>query len=183
MLPPNLGGASVQFGQLKRREFIALFGGAMAAGRSRRGRSQPMPVVGFVFSGAQQGASAAIKRAFEQGLSDEGYVEGQNVIIKYKWAEGHYDRLPALAADLGSQRVTVLAVGGGTGPIPAVKTANPNVPVVFLLAPIPSWTDWSPVSTGQQAISRAYTCCSTNSSQNRWRCFMSSCRPRRRSRS
>ena len=58
-----------------------------------------MPVVGFLFSGAQQGTSAAIKRAFDQGLSDEGYFEGQNVIIKYKWAEGQYDRLPALAPD------------------------------------------------------------------------------------
>ena len=117
---------------MRRRDFVALLGGVARRGRLRRGRSSRMPVVGFLFSGAQQGASAAIKRAFHQGLSDEGYVEGQNVIIKYKWAEGHYDRLPALAADLASQPVAVLAVGGGTGPILAVKTANPNVPVVFL---------------------------------------------------
>jgi ABC-type uncharacterized transport system substrate-binding protein len=117
---------------MRRRDFVALLGGVATAWPLTARAQQPMPVVGFLFSGAQQGASAAIKRAFEQGLSDEGYVEGQNVIIKYKWAEGHYDRLPALAADLGSQRVTVLAVGGGTGPILAVKTANPNVPVVFL---------------------------------------------------
>jgi putative ABC transport system substrate-binding protein len=122
----------MQSGQLRRREFITLVSGAVAAWPLAARAQQPMPVVGFLFSGAQQGASAAIKRAFDQGLSDEGYVEGQNVIIKYKWAEGHYDRLPALAADLGSQRVAVLAVGGGTGPILAVKTANPNVPIVFL---------------------------------------------------
>ena len=122
----------MQSGQLRRREFITLISGAAAAWPLAARAQQPMPVVGFLFSGAQQGASAAIKRAFDQGLSDEGYVEGQNVIIKYKWAEGHYDRLPALAADLGSQRVAVLAVGGGTGPILAVKTANPNVPIVFL---------------------------------------------------
>ena len=117
---------------IRRREFIAGLAGAAGTWPLVARAQQPMPVVGFLFSGAQQGASAAIKRAFDQGLSDEGYVEGQNVIIKYKWAEGHYDRLPALAADLGSQRVAVLAVGGGTGPILAVKTANPNVPVVFL---------------------------------------------------
>jgi putative ABC transport system substrate-binding protein len=89
-------------------------------------------VVGYLFSGAQQGGSAEVAAAFRKGLSEEGYVAGQNVAIEYAWAEGHYDRLPALAADLAGRQMALIAVGGGTGPIRAVRAATSKIPIVFL---------------------------------------------------
>lgn len=118
---------------IRRREFTALLGGAALLPFPARAQQQPaLPRVGFLFSGAPQGASGAIKNAFRQGLIEEGYAEGQEVAVDYVWAEGHYERLPAMAADLASRGPAVIAVGGGAGPILATKGANAKIPIVFL---------------------------------------------------
>ena len=87
---------------MKRRDFVLLLAGAMTAARSLAAQQKAMPVIGYLGSGSP-GPVASFVAAFRQGLSETGCVEGQNVSIEYRWAEGHYDRLAALAADLVSR--------------------------------------------------------------------------------
>jgi putative tryptophan/tyrosine transport system substrate-binding protein len=115
---------------VKRREFILIVGGA-AAWPLAAGAQQPaMPVTGFL-NAASPGPLRQQIAAFHEGLKESGYVEGQNVAVEYRWAEGQYDRLPALAADLVRRQVSVIVAGGGAPVVLAAKAATTTIPIVF----------------------------------------------------
>jgi putative ABC transport system substrate-binding protein len=113
---------------MKRREFITLLGGAAAWPIAARAQQPTRPTVGYLSSETPGPAEARVA-AFLQGLKDTGHVAGQNVVIEYRWAEGHADRLPALAADLVRRQVAVIFAFGPAAPV--AKVATQTIPIVF----------------------------------------------------
>ena len=116
---------------MRRREFITLVGGAAVAWPlAARAQQSAMPVIGYLHS-ASAAPFAHLVAVFREALSDFGFVEGRNVAIEYRWAEGQYDRLPALAAELVSCRISLLVTGGGDPPALAAQAATSTIPIVF----------------------------------------------------
>jgi putative ABC transport system substrate-binding protein len=118
-----------------RRELILLLSGLLTGARGLRAQQKVMPVIGFLGSTSPGGQVAPFVAAFRQGLSETGYVEGQNVAIEWRWAESHYDRLPALAAELVGRKVDAI-VTGTTPAALAAKSATSTIPIVFNVDPV-----------------------------------------------
>jgi len=132
MLPrsPWLG-QQMQFNLLKRRDFITLIGGATAWPLAAPAQ-QTMPVIGFLGSGSQESDAIRVN-SFRRGLSETGFVEGRNVVLEYRFAQGQHDRLPALAAEMVRHHAAVIITGSTPGAL-AAKAASTTTPIVFYLA-------------------------------------------------
>jgi putative tryptophan/tyrosine transport system substrate-binding protein len=124
---------------MRRREFIAGLGGATVWPVVARAQKSAMPVVGYLDPGTPETRRAYVA-AVHRGLSETGYVEGRNLAVEYRWAEYHYDRLPALADDLVRRQVTII-VALNTPAVWAAKAATKSIPIIFSIAS-------DPVSTG-----------------------------------
>src|ERR1051326_3702926 len=115
---------------MRRRDFITLLGGATTWPLAARAQQAALPVIGVLHS-AGAAAFSPFLAALRAGLSDAGYVDGQNVRFEYRFAEGQYDRLPAMATELVSQKVALIIAGGGDRPTLAAKAATTTIPIVF----------------------------------------------------
>jgi putative tryptophan/tyrosine transport system substrate-binding protein len=115
---------------MRHRDLMLLLGGMMTAAHALPAQQKAMPVIGFL-SSRTPGDAAGVVAAFRQGLAETGYVEGQNLAIEYRWAEGRYDRLPAFAADLVGRKVDLIVASGGPPSVRAAKSATSTIPIVF----------------------------------------------------
>src|SRR5262245_17557577 len=115
---------------MKRREFIMLLGGAAAWPLVARAQQRAMPVIGVLY-GVSAADQAEQMAAFRRGLTEIGFVEGRNVAIEYRWADGHYDRMAWMAVDLVARRIAVILIGGNTTAVRAMIAATQSIPIVF----------------------------------------------------
>jgi len=115
---------------MNRRKLMLLLGGTMTPLRSLRAQHKAIPVIGYLSSTAS-GPNAPFVAAFRQGLREAGYVEGENVTIEYRWADNHFEKLPALAADLVNRKVDIIVTGGGPSSALAAKHATLTIPIFF----------------------------------------------------
>ena len=125
---------------MRRREFIAALGGAAAWSLVARAQQSAMPVIGSLY-GVSAAEWVGPMSGLRRGLNQAGFVEGRNVVIEYRWADGQFDRMPAMAADLVGQNVAVILVGGSLDGVRATMTATQTIPIVFTTAS-------DPVATG-----------------------------------
>ena len=140
---------------MRRRELIGLLCSVAASSPAVRAQ-QPMPVIGYLSVGSPETDDIPGRLvAFRRGLNEAGYIEGQNVAIEYRWAEGQYDRLSALAADLVRSQVFVIVTPGAPSAL-AAKTTTSTIPVVFVAGIDPLSLASSPASTTLVATSQAY---------------------------
>jgi putative tryptophan/tyrosine transport system substrate-binding protein len=121
---------------MRRRDFIAGLGGALGSALTARAQQGGMPVIGYV-SGWSESDAADYVASFRRGLAETGYVEGQNVTIEYRWAEGHFDRLPTLIADLVQRNVVAIVTANTTASALAAKAATRTIPIIFLVGSNP----------------------------------------------
>jgi putative ABC transport system substrate-binding protein len=124
---------------MQRRSFITLLAGAASCAPAARAQQKPTPVIGYL-SGGSAAFYAPILPAFHEGLRESGYVEGRNVAIEYRWAEGRYDRLPGFAAEFVSRNVDLITASGGPAAALAAKGATSTIPIVFTAGtdPVPA---------------------------------------------
>src|SRR5262245_47872845 len=125
---------------MRRRDFVAFIGPLLVWTSAAHGQKRSSFEIGFL-SSRSASESASVIAEFHEGLKQSGYVEGRNVTIHYRWAEGDYDRLPTLAADLVNREVAVIATAGGTVSALAAKAATATIPIVFI-------SDQDPVKVG-----------------------------------
>ena len=158
--PTQARGSRLMTGQFlyRRRELMLLLGGVTTAAGALRAQQKAMPVIGFLGS-ASPGPFAPLVAAFRRGLGETGYVEGQNLAIEYRWAEGLYDRLPALAAELVGRKVDLIAATGGPLPALAANTRPRRSRSSLTSAATRSSSASSLASAGQAATSRASASC------------------------
>ena len=157
---------------MDRRRFVgSVAGGLLAVPLAVRAQHAAMPVIGFL-SSASPAQWTSFVSAFRQGLNEVGYIEGKNVGMEFRWAEGHYDRMPALAADLVRRQVSVLVASGSTG-ARAAKAATSAIPIVYTGVADPVGMGLV-ASLGRPAeMSRALVSSASSWRRSGWSCYMS----------